>query len=81
MFAVHSIPMPFFLLIEICSCEAVKKHVESGFLDTTVYHLLAMDDGLLPRVFETAMKHLVRFEGYCLTCCKRISSSLAVHFL
>lgn len=36
-----STPLPFFLFLDTCLGDAVKKQVELGFLDTTVYHLLA----------------------------------------
>lgn len=68
MSAVHSMPLPFLRLMETCADEAVKKQVESGFLETTVYHLPATAEGLLPMYSDTARKHLVRFEGDCLTC-------------
>lgn len=51
-----STPMPFFLFLETCLGDAVKKHKASGFLDTTVYQWLATAPADLPVSSATIMK-------------------------
>lgn len=81
MLLLHSTPLPFFLFLETCLGDAVKKHVTSGLLETVWYQWAATPHLLLPVFSATERKHLLRFCGHCFTDCKRISSSDAVHFL
>ena len=54
-------PMPFFLFLQTCLEEAVKKHITSGLLDSTVYHLADTALGDLSNTSLTIKKHLVKF--------------------
>ena len=53
-----STPVPFFLFLDTCLGEAVKKHTVSFLLDTTVYQWLATACGDLSITSATIEKHL-----------------------
>ena len=62
-----STPFPFFLFLDTCLEDAVKKQVLSGLLDTTVYQCPATALGVLSMFCATIRKHLLRFWGNALT--------------
>lgn len=61
MFDVLATPLPFFLFLETCLEDAVKKHVESDLLDVTVYQCAVTALGDLSVISETIRKHFLRF--------------------
>ena len=81
MLLVLSTPTPFFLFLQTCFEDAVKKHITSGLLDNTQYHLFATAFGDLPITSLTMRKHFVKFWGKVLTCWRRRSSSSSDHLL
>lgn len=68
MFLLISTPFAFFLFLDMCLVEAVKKQRTSGSLDTILYQCAATAVGVLFVTSATIKKHLVRFCGNNLTC-------------
>ena len=58
---VDSTPMPFFLFLDTCFSEAVKKQHTSGRLEVEVYQWLPTAAGVRPICSATAVKQKCRF--------------------